>query len=79
VSTRRFIAGAVCPACGAVDRTVVEGSDDARQRICVACGHREQQAAAGPVPGGRFEKAPATADNRERAVKLMTPPAKADD
>jgi uncharacterized metal-binding protein (TIGR02443 family) len=39
--TSRFIAGAVCPACGAVDRIVVEGDLDARLRRCVECNFRE--------------------------------------
>ena len=34
---KRFIAGAICPACGVADRLVVE--DD--QRRCVACGYHE--------------------------------------
>lgn len=34
---RRFIAGAVCPACGAMDRIVLVG--DGRERHCVDCGH----------------------------------------
>jgi uncharacterized metal-binding protein (TIGR02443 family) len=37
----RFIAGAVCPACGALDRIVVEGDLDDRLRRCVECNFRE--------------------------------------
>lgn len=37
----RFIAGAVCPACGALDRIVVEGDLDNRLRRCVECNFRE--------------------------------------
>ena len=36
---RRFIAGAVCPECGAMDRIVVEADGD--QRLCVSCGFTE--------------------------------------
>ena len=33
---KRFIAGAVCPRCGVMDRIVVSG--DGEQRSCVDCG-----------------------------------------
>lgn len=39
---RRFIAGAVCPECRAVDRIVLEDADDVRRRRCVACGHTDE-------------------------------------
>ncbi len=35
---RRFIAGAVCPECRAVDRLVVYGEPGAQQRECIECG-----------------------------------------
>lgn len=35
----RFIAGAICPKCGAEDRIVVAGST----RECVACGFQEER------------------------------------
>jgi len=37
----RFIAGAVCAACGATDRIVVEYSIDAQRQRCVVCGQTE--------------------------------------
>lgn len=36
---RRFIAGVVCPRCGAMDKTVVDL--DSEERECVACGFSE--------------------------------------
>lgn len=39
MKTRRFIAGAVCPRCSAMDKIVVDGDTD--QRECVACGFSE--------------------------------------
>ena len=39
---RRFIAGAVCPECRAVDRIVLEDQAEVRHRRCVACGHTDQ-------------------------------------
>ena len=37
----RFIAGAVCPSCGAMDRLVLEPGSD-QQRHCVACDFRDE-------------------------------------
>jgi uncharacterized protein len=37
----RFIAGAVCPACGAVDRVVVDTDSDTALRTCVACNYSD--------------------------------------
>ncbi|NVK11551.1 MAG: YheV family putative metal-binding protein [Gammaproteobacteria bacterium] len=36
-SNRRFIAGAVCPKCGEVDKLVVYTENDDQYRECVAC------------------------------------------
>jgi uncharacterized metal-binding protein (TIGR02443 family) len=67
----RFIAGAVCPSCAAVDRTVLFVEGDVRERRCVACGHRERMSTAAPLPlAGRFERRPAAADDGVRAVRL---------
>jgi len=56
-SKPRFIAGAVCPACGETDRTVLEVGDAERVRTCIACGHREvQRRLDAPVPEGRFDR-----------------------
>jgi uncharacterized protein len=38
---RRFIAGAVCPRCGQMDKIVVDGDTD--QRLCVSCGFSEDR------------------------------------
>ncbi len=43
---RRFIAGAVCPACGAVDKIVVNLDTDTRS--CVACDFSEGRPEPGP-------------------------------
>lgn len=39
--TRRYIAGAVCPRCGQMDKIVIDMETD--QRECVACGFKEQR------------------------------------
>ena len=47
----RFVAGAVCPACGEMDRIVIKDPGEAgARRHCVACGFSD----AVPVPGGRL-------------------------
>lgn len=40
-SSRRFIAGAVCPRCSAMDKIVVDLVTDKRE--CVACGFSEDR------------------------------------
>lgn len=52
---RRFIAGAVCPDCGAVDRLVV---DEANRR-CVSCGYSDARPSAnGKLPATRITRRP---------------------
>lgn len=45
INRRRFIAGAVCPRCGEMDRVVVDLDSD--QRECTACGFSEARPDAG--------------------------------
>ncbi len=44
---RRFIAGAVCPRCAAMDRIVVHADGETRE--CIDCGFSDARPAAGPV------------------------------
>ena len=39
---RRFIAGAVCPRCGEMDRIVAFKENEENFRECVSCGFKEQ-------------------------------------
>ena len=52
MTRRRFIAGAVCPRCSAMDKIVVDLESDARE--CVSCGFSEgrpkEGAAGGEIP-----------------------------
>ena len=42
MTKRRFIAGAICPNCQALDRLVIEASEDeSTLRRCVSCGFSE--------------------------------------
>ncbi|MAD06449.1 MAG: hypothetical protein CMP86_03440 [Gammaproteobacteria bacterium] len=75
---RRFIAGAVCPQCRALDRLVLESSADGSQqrRRCVACGFSESMdapnASAGAMPRARFERSRA-ASVEHQPVKILDP------
>ncbi|HCI87108.1 MAG TPA: hypothetical protein DHV53_00525 [Gammaproteobacteria bacterium] len=75
---RRFIAGAVCPQCRALDRLVLESSADntEQRRRCVACGFSESMgastAAAVAVPRARFERS-RTASVDHQPVKILDP------
>lgn len=50
-TTKRFIAGAVCPECKQMDRLVMYRDGDRTFRECVACGfHEEMLITATPQP-----------------------------
>jgi hypothetical protein len=57
---RRFIAGAVCPSCGALDKLVLFVGSSEQRRECVSCGYSDSLADA-PAP-----PEPATRVNRVR-------------
>ena len=46
---RRFIAGALCPGCGAMDKLVLFVGSGEQRRECVSCGYRDSLADA-PAP-----------------------------
>ena len=74
---RRFIAGAVCPECQAVDRIVVETHrfDETRpgRRLCVSCGFEDRQ----PVAGSQGDvpvEWPASRLEHDRRVEVSPAP-----
>ncbi|MEE4360424.1 MAG: YheV family putative zinc ribbon protein [Pseudomonadales bacterium] len=85
---KRFIAGAVCPRCGVLDRilmyeaeTVEASAEPALTRECVDCGFSEvlpAEPAAAPLPG-RHDKARPIAPEAERArpIRFYPKPPKA--
>ncbi len=76
---RRFIAGAVCPACGAVDRIVVEAEGDLRR--CVACDFTEARPAAEAareLPTRVSRAAARRVETPAQPVTLIDPAAKPD-
>lgn len=68
MNRRRFIAGAVCPRCAAMDKIVVNLDTDERE--CVACGFSEGRPKAGVPPVSE----PATRVSRASA-RLVDAPA----
>ena len=62
MTRRKFIAGAVCPECGVMDRIVVEAAGGDTIRRCVACGFSDSSnLAEGALPKGRLTRSsPAT-------------------
>ncbi len=76
---KRFIAGAVCPRCGEMDRLVTYESDNAVFKECVSCGFSEKQLAQ-VVPkelGTRVNKNEASVtEDRGEVIKIMQPPSK---
>lgn len=76
-SRRRFIAGAVCPRCAAMDKIVVNLDTD--QRECVACGFSEERPVDSPgtTPASAATGAPTseipTRVSRAAARRVETP------
>jgi uncharacterized metal-binding protein (TIGR02443 family) len=62
---RRFIAGAVCPRCAAMDRTVIDLESDRRE--CLACGFSEAR------PEGPAAQELQTRVSRAAARRTETP------
>ena len=72
---RRFIAGAICPECGAQDTLVVEMLDGTPQnRSCVKCDFADEapelQAS---MPRSRLEKAQPPPADKAQPVRLLDP------
>ena len=72
---RRFIAGAVCPECRAMDRIVVEEQDGERRRRCVSCGFTDTiGSAAAAAPPTRFTRRTTSLDEPPATpVKILDP------
>jgi uncharacterized metal-binding protein (TIGR02443 family) len=68
-SGRRFIAGAVCPRCAQMDKTVIDPETD--QRICVHCGFAENRPGI-PEPVRKSPELP-TRVSRAAARRVQTP------
>jgi uncharacterized metal-binding protein (TIGR02443 family) len=69
---RRFIAGAVCPRCGEMDRVVVDLDSDRRE--CIACGFSQArpEAPGGGTGGGGAPRELPTRVSRAAARRVET-------
>ncbi|MEM1144972.1 MAG: YheV family putative zinc ribbon protein [Pseudomonadota bacterium] len=71
---RRFIAGAVCPRCGEMDKITINLETDRRE--CVACDFSESRPEPGPVSElhTRVNRASARmVETKAEVVKLLDP------
>ena len=75
---KRFIAGAVCPRCGAMDRIVVHGDGDHRE--CIDCGFSDARPGTpSEEPLTRVTRASARrVETQAQPVKLLDPRLNAD-
>ncbi len=73
-ATRRFIAGAICPKCKAMDKIVLHKHGDQQQRECIACGFKDdlQDLGAAPELATRVTPQNNTADEVQ-SVTLIDP------
>jgi len=78
VKRRRFIAGAVCPRCSAMDKIVVDPESDERE--CVACGYSEARpqatASSNEVPTRVNRAAARRVETTADVVRLIDEPDK---
>ncbi len=75
MSRPRFIAGAVCPKCSAMDRLQVYEADGEPRRRCVACGHEDDLSmTASQPPTNRLDGGLKKADPETTSpVKILDP------
>ncbi|MGC5701614.1 YheV family putative metal-binding protein [Pseudomonas sp. NFXW11] len=76
---KRFIAGAVCPACSEMDKLMMWSEDDVPHRECVACGYADTLNAQGlsvPKELGTRVNGPAAkvADTKVQSVQFFPNP-----
>jgi uncharacterized protein len=69
-TTRRFVAGAVCPRCSEMDKLVVFNEDGKDYRECVACGYKEQMHFA-PVARELDTRVNQSEDEKRDAVQVI--------
>lgn len=68
---RRFIAGAVCPRCAAMDKIVVFERDGSAFRGCVACDFEEPQPELNPVDEMPTRVNQAELDKKDDSVQVV--------
>lgn len=79
---KRFIAGAVCPRCGEMDKLTMQQTEDGQFRECVACGFEDAQTPEGEPIGElatRVNKRQNTDDHTVKQVVFFKAAAADDD
>jgi uncharacterized protein len=75
---KRFIAGAVCPACSEMDKLMMWNEDEVPHRECVACGYSDTLNAQGQsIPrelGTRVNQAEAKPKPKVQTVQFFPNP-----
>ncbi|MFT5717876.1 MAG: putative metal-binding protein (TIGR02443 family) [Oleiphilaceae bacterium] len=79
MSVKRFIAGAVCPRCGEMDRLLTYSNNEGTFKECVSCDFEEKQLV--QVDQGEIEtrvnqltEVESRDENSVQVVKIMEPP-----
>ncbi len=79
-ATRRFIAGAVCPQCGELDKLVLYVNTPDQRRECVGCGYQDKlsDTAVSAEPPTRVNQArpgeaPLAHETEVQVIKLEEP------
>lgn len=77
---KRFIAGAVCPRCGEMDKLKAWTEDEVQYRECVACDFTDEMSLTAPPelaePATRVNQTQADPRDEIQVVNLMDPKAK---
>lgn len=73
-STKRFIAGVVCPECSAMDKMQVYNHDGIDYRECVSCGFKDQIRIASAPNELKTRVNKSAVSEETRQVKLVDPP-----
>ncbi len=70
-TTRRFVAGAVCPRCSEMDKLVVYNDQGKDFRECVACGYKEEMHFK-PVARELETRVNQTEEDKKNQVQVVT-------
>lgn len=72
---KRFIAGAVCPKCAAMDRIVMYSDEGRQYRECVSCDYKDEMRfnTAPREPDTRVNRTEAERRDAVRPVRLVDP------
>jgi uncharacterized protein len=70
---RKFIAGAVCPSCGQLDKLCLRSEDGIMVCECVACGFRDERDRQAQPGTREFGRGLGEAASEESVVRIVEP------